>query len=126
MVTIVIPVYNGGHAKSRCRILPRQDLNESFEVLLIDSSSNDGCLDALPYSERLPHTPVKKILAMTHCTLGVELARGKYVAFITQDAIPANRMWLMNLIDPLQNDLTGWRLWLLIAHIDMANSQPMT
>ena len=32
------------------------------------------------------------------------MAQGKYVAFITQDAIPANRMWLMNLVAPLQDD----------------------
>ena len=83
-----------------------RDLDESFEVLLIDSSSSDGCLDALPQDERLRLHKIRKEDFGHGRTrnLGVELAKGKYVAFITQDAIPANRMWLMNLIDPLQND----------------------
>ena len=107
LVTIVIPVYNGGAMlKAVVESCLEQDLNESFEVLLIDSSSNDGCLDALPQDERLRlHTIRKEDFGHGRTrNLGVELARGKYVAFITQDAIPANRMWLMNLIDPLQND----------------------
>ena len=36
--------------------------------------------------------------------LGVELSTSNYVAFLTQDALPANRMWLMNLIAPLRKD----------------------
>ena len=84
----------------------QQDFNEEFEVLLIDSASSDGCLETLPQNERLRlHRIRKKDFGHGRTrNLGVKLARGKYVAFITQDAIPANRMWLMNLVAPLQND----------------------
>ncbi len=107
LVTVVIPVYNGGTMlKSVVESCLAQDLDEEFEVLLIDSSSSDGCLDALPQDQRLRLHRIRKEDFGHGRTrnLGVKLARGEYVAFITQDAIPANRMWLMNLITPLQND----------------------
>ena len=107
VVTVVIPVYNGGSMlKAVVESCLKQDLDEEFEILLIDSSSNDGCLEALPQDERIRLHRIRKEDFGHGRTrnLGVELARGEYVAFITQDAIPANRMWLMNLIAPLQND----------------------
>jgi len=107
VVTVVIPVYNGGTMlKAVVQSCLEQDLDEEFEVLLIDSASNDGCLEALPQDERIRLHRIRKEDFGHGRTrnLGVELARGEYVAFITQDAIPANRMWLMNLIAPLQND----------------------
>ena len=107
LVTVVIPVYNGGTMlKSVVESCLEQDLDKDFEVLLIDSASNDGCLDALPQDARLRYHRIRKEDFGHGRTrnLGVELARGTYVAFITQDAIPANRMWLMNLIAPLRKD----------------------
>ncbi len=107
LVTVVIPVYNGGTMlKTVVEACLAQDLNEEFELLLIDSASSDGGLKALPQDERLRiHRIQKEDFGHGRTrNLGVELARGEYVAFITQDAIPANRMWLMNLIAPLQSD----------------------
>ena len=107
LVTVVIPVYNGGTMlKVVVESCLDQDLDHAFEVLLIDSESSDGCLEALPQDERVRIHRIRKEDFGHGRTrnLGVKLARGEYVAFITQDAIPANRMWLMNLIAPLQND----------------------
>ena len=107
LVTVVIPVYNGGKMlKTVIESCLEQDLDQEFEVLLIDSASSDGCLDALPKDARLRVHRIRKEDFGHGRTrnLGVELARGDYVAFLTQDAIPANRMWLMNLIAPLQKD----------------------
>ena len=107
LVTVVIPVYNGGTMlKAVVESCLEQDLDQAFEVLLIDSASSDGCIEALPQDERLRLHRIRKEDFGHGRTrnLGVELARGEYVAFITQDAIPANRMWLMNLIAPLRSD----------------------
>ncbi|WP_115080858.1 rhamnan synthesis F family protein [Synechococcus sp. N32] len=107
LITVVIPVYNGGTMlKTVVESCLEQDIDQEFEVLLIDSASSDGCLDGLPQDERLRVHRIRKEDFGHGRTrnLGAELARGEYVAFITQDAIPANRMWLMNLIAPLQKD----------------------
>ena len=130
VVTVVIPVYNGGSMlKAVVESCLKQDLDEEFEMLLIDSSSNDGCLEALPQDERIRLHRIRKEDFGHGRTrnLGVELARGEYVAFITQDAIPANRMWLMNLIAPLQNDpgVAGVSVATWPTRI-MDNSRPMT
>jgi glycosyltransferase involved in cell wall biosynthesis len=107
LVTIVIPVYNGGTMlRSVVESCLAQDLDEEFEILLIDSDSTDGCLQELPKDERIRLHRIRKEDFGHGRTrnLGVKLAIGQYVAFITQDAIPANRMWLMNLIAPLRED----------------------
>ena len=107
LVTVVIPVYNGGKMlKAVVEACLEQDLDHEFEVLLIDSASSDGCLEELPQDDRLRVHRIRKEDFGHGRTrnLGTELAQGEYVAFLTQDAIPANRMWLMNLIAPLQKD----------------------
>ena len=107
LVTIVIPVYNGGKLLKRVvETCLQQDLDAEFEVLIIDSSSTDGCINHLPKDDRIRIHRISKDEFGHGRTrnLGVNLARGEFVAFITQDAIPANRMWLMNLIAPLQAD----------------------
>jgi glycosyltransferase involved in cell wall biosynthesis len=107
IVTIVIPVFNGGKLLRRVvETCLQQDLDYEFEILIINSSSTDGCIDYLPQDERIRVHQISKEEFGHGRTrnLGVKLARGTFIAFITQDAIPANRMWLMNLIAPLQED----------------------
>ena len=107
IVTIVIPVYNGGELLSRVvETCLQQDLDAEFEILIIDSSSTDGCIDDLPEDDRIRiHRIAKGEFGHGRTrNLGVSLARGEFVAFLTQDAMPANKMWLMNLISPLQDD----------------------
>ena len=107
IVTIVIPVYNGGDLLSRVvETCLQQDLDAELEILIIDSSSTDGCLDDLPEDDRIRiHRIAKSEFGHGRTrNLGVSLARGEFIAFLTQDAMPANKMWLMNLIAPLQDD----------------------
>ena len=107
IVTIVIPVYNGGDLLSGVvETCLQQDLDAEFEILIIDSSSTDGCIDDLPEDDRIRiHRIAKGEFGHGRTrNLGVSLARGEFVAFLTQDAMPANKMWLMNLIAPLQDD----------------------
>ena len=122
LVTVVIPVYNGGKMlKAVVEACLEQDLDQEFEVLLIDSASSDGCLEGLPQDDRLRVHRIRKEDFGHGRTrnLGTELAQGEYVAFLTQDAIPANRMWLMNLIAPLQKDPhVAGVFGCHIAHID--------
>ncbi|EAU72305.1 Lipopolysaccharide biosynthesis protein-like [Synechococcus sp. BL107] len=127
LVTIVIPVYNGGDLLSRVveRCL-QQDLDAEFEILIIDSSSSDGCINHLPKDDRIRIHRISKSEFGHGRTrnLGVNLARGEFVAFITQDAMPANQMWLMNLIAPLQAD--GKVAGVFGCHIAHEGHSPLT
>ena len=61
LVTVVIPVYNGGKMlKAVVESCLAQDLDHAFEVLLIDSASSDGCLEQLPQDERLRLHRIRK------------------------------------------------------------------
>jgi len=107
LVTVVIPVCNGGSfLKKVVKSCLEQELDAEFEILIIDSSSTDDCLNELPNDPRLRIHSIRRDEFGHGRTrnLGAKLARGHYVAFITQDAIPANRMWLLNLIAPLRKD----------------------
>ena len=49
MVTVVIPVHNGGDMlRAVVEACLDQDIDVGFEVLLIDSASSDGCLKRSP------------------------------------------------------------------------------
>ena len=84
LVTIVIPVYNGGAMlKTVVESCLQQNLNQEFEVLLIDSSSNDGFIEKLPQDKRIRLHKINKEDFGHGRTrnLGVKLSRSEYVAF---------------------------------------------
>lgn len=107
LVTVVIPTHNGGILLKECiQSVLKQLTNFSYEILVIDSSSNDGSIEEI---SNLPKTRIYKINKNDFGhgktrNLGVKLSEGEYVAYLTQDAIPANKFWLQNLIAPMLED----------------------
>jgi len=73
-----------------------------FEVLVIDSGSTDGTVDAVSSRDgvRLHQIPNSTFGHGRTRNLAVELAKGDFVVFITQDARPATEHWLDELIGP--------------------------
>ena len=106
-VSIVIPVFNGGDllldVVNACL---NQHLDSCFELIIIDSESTDGAIERLPDDPRLTVQAIHQRDFGHGKTrnLGASLAKGEYVAYITQDALPANPFWLANLIAPLESD----------------------
>ena len=103
-VTIVIPVLNAGtFLPDLLPMLQRQQSPYPVDILLIDSHSQDNTVEvALRYS----NTRVIPIDLFTHGgarNLGVEQAHGDIIVFLTQDALPADDHWLVELITPLMN-----------------------
>lgn len=107
IASVVIPTKNGGKIfENVLRSVLEQDLNvnEAFEVIVVDSGSNDGTVELVKKTqERYPNVVLKEILPKEFGhgrtrNLGASLARGKNVVFITQDALPYNKVWLKNLI----------------------------
>jgi len=71
----------------------------NFEVIIIDSSSIDNTLE---YAKKYP-IKIFKILRSDFGhgktrNLGAKLARGRFLVYLSQDAIPANNNWLANLL----------------------------
>ncbi|WP_137168125.1 rhamnosyltransferase WsaF family glycosyltransferase [Salinimonas lutimaris] len=104
--TVVIPTYNGGSLLHE--VIDRikdQHVPWQYEILIIDSSSTDGSVDKYINDGRinLKVIPQKDFNHGATRNFAVEIAEGEFVAFITQDALPADSMWLYNLVSVLEH-----------------------
>ncbi|MGO4105193.1 glycosyltransferase family 2 protein [Leifsonia sp. YAF41] len=102
--TIVIPTLNGEpYLGAILDALKAQDFTGEYEVLVIDSGSSDGTMDivrARPWV-RLHEIPNEEFGHGTTRNLGARLARGRMIAYLTQDAVPSNAQWLTEITAPL-------------------------
>ncbi len=102
-VSVVIPSYNSAKTIRRCiDSLLRQDINERFEIIIVDSSK-DG-------TERMVKKLYKnvKVIHLDEQTypgkarnIGVKNASGGCVAFIDSDCV-ADKSWLRRLTESLK------------------------
>lgn len=97
-VTVAIPVRNGGaRLREVLEAVRAQRLDRPIELLVADTSSTDGSAElarsfgaaVLPI-ERYSHGGTRNLL--------MERAAGAHVAFLTQDAVPADAHWLARLL----------------------------
>lgn len=107
--TVVIPTKNGGSRfQEVLNAVLSQDTPWKFEILVIDSGSTDG---TIAYCETLPDVKIHKIPSHEFGhgktrNLAISLARGEYIALITQDALPANNLWLSSLVQAVEQSPT--------------------
>jgi rhamnosyltransferase len=108
LVSIIIPVKDGlPHIADVYGMIKRQDVDFKFEVVVIDSGSTDGSLDAVPVDDerfRLIEIPSASFGHGRTRNFGVQVARGELCVFLTHDAVPANSLWLQELVRPLRED----------------------
>ena len=99
VLTIAIPVLNG--ARELEQLLPalhRQQITTRTEIVIADSESDDGSAE-LARAHGATVIPVKRA-SFSHGgtrNLLMESSHGDLVAFLTQDALPADDQWLAQL-----------------------------
>nr|WP_179453883.1 glycosyltransferase family 2 protein [Leifsonia soli] len=106
-VTIAILTYNGEEYLARIlEMIRRQDYPGSVEVLVIDSGSTDRTLSIVrSFPEvRLHEIPNSEFGHGRTRNLAAQLATGRFVAYLTHDAIPASESWLRELLAPFELD----------------------
>lgn len=104
-VSVVIPTHNGGELfKTVLERVLAQQLPWRFEVVVVDSSSTDGTAEFLKsQSSVITHTiPKSEFQHGKTRNLGAKIAKGDYIAVITQDALPVDEYWLYHLIASLK------------------------
>jgi len=112
-VSVCIPTYNGGQLLHQVVERVRsQRAPWKFEIIIVDSSSTDGSIERLGLTEtrdrsrepdqRLERIPKAEFQHGRTRNLCASLARGEFVAFLTQDALPADEFWLYNMVTVLQ------------------------
>jgi rhamnosyltransferase len=98
---VFIPTWNGGPVFERVldRVLA-QRASFPFEVLVIDSGSKDGTVDAVRRrpAVRLIEIPNSEFNHGLTRNRAVREARGEVVALLTQDAEPLDEDWLERLV----------------------------
>lgn len=106
VVSIILPTKNGGAEFRRClSAVFDQAGAPSFEVIVIDSGSSDDTLDIARSFPVTLHqiSPAEFGHARTR-NLGASMARGRYLIYLTQDAVPANDHWLHSLVRNLEEN----------------------
>ncbi|MFC6354782.1 glycosyltransferase [Luethyella okanaganae] len=106
-VTVIVPTFNGAdHLDDVLHALARQEFPGTVEILVIDSGSTDGTVEIVRShpTVRLHEIPNVEFGHGRTRNLAARLARGRLLAYLTQDAIPADQNWLRELTAPLEPD----------------------
>ena len=100
MISVVIPVKNGGDDLARClATIARQRLDDEVEVVVVDSGSTDGSQEAARRAGAVVHEiPASEFGHGSTRNLGVGIARGEVLVFTSQDAVAADDRWLATLV----------------------------
>lgn len=103
-VSVIIPTFNGERYLGEVLdAIAAQRFEGVIETLVIDSGSTDATLELV---RSRPHVRLHQIQNSEFGhgrtrNLGAQLARGRTIVFLTQDATPAASDWIAELIAPL-------------------------
>lgn len=99
MISVLIPVRNGGEELRRClEMLNAQEIDDDYEVVIVDSGSTDGSAElARSMGVRVHEIPAEEFHHGRTRNLLVTLARGDIIVWTSHDAYPENTRWLATL-----------------------------
>lgn len=103
--SIVIPTCNAGEMlRLVLDSVFAQKAPWPFEVIVLDSQSTDGTVELIQSYDQIVYREIERS-SFNHGgtrNFGVKIAAGEFVAFLTQDAIPATDYWLYDLVSMLE------------------------
>lgn len=108
-VSVVVPVKDGAaHLPALLAALREQQVTGGFELVALDSGSRDGSRELLAAPQDFALTLIDVAPAdFDHGAtrnLGARTARGAFLVFLSQDALPAGPRFLEALVEPLRQD----------------------
>lgn len=105
MISVVIPVRNGGADLARCLQAIRRQQAGAVEIVVVDSGSTDSSVEvARGHGARVHEIPASEFGHGRTRNLGASLAGGDVLVFTSQDAYAADDRWLELLVEPLERD----------------------
>ena len=125
MISVVIPVKNGGSDLRRCLdAIAAQRLDDEVEVVVVDSGSTDGSVEvARSAGARVHEIPAAEFNHGGTRNLLVTLAGGDRIVFTSQDAHAERDDWLAVLTAPLSDPQVAGVYGRQIAHEDASPSE---
>jgi rhamnosyltransferase len=106
VISVVIPVKNGGQDLARCLDAIRaQRIEVPVEIVVVDSGSTDDSVTIARSHDAVVHEiPADEFSHGASRNIGADLASGDTLVFISQDAYPVDERWLVHLTTPLGLD----------------------
>lgn len=110
-VSIIIPTKNGGDIfKQVLKQLVIQKNIESYEIIVIDSGSKDNTINHVKTVQKIYDNIILEEIPSSEFghgktrNYGATIAKGEFLVFITQDALPYDENWLSEMIKPFLLD----------------------
>lgn len=103
LATICIPTYNGeDYIESLLQMVFKQKLARPYEVIVIDSGSTDKTLSIVKKFNKvnLHEIPNSEFGHGKTRNLAASMAKGEFIVYLSQDAVPAHERWLEFMIEP--------------------------
>lgn len=99
-ISIIIPTKNGESDIGEClKGIFQQTTDLEYEVIVIDSGSCDRTVNIIrEFPVQLIQIKPEEFGHGKTRNLGARYAKGKYLVYLTQDAYPADKLWLSSLI----------------------------
>jgi rhamnosyltransferase len=106
-ISIIIPTYNASrYLDAQLKALLSQSIKDS-EIIIVDSSSSDNTLEiSKSYGAHALVIPKKEFDHGGTRTLAGKKAKGEFLIYLTQDALPCDAFAIANLLQPLLNEKT--------------------
>ena len=121
MISVLMRSHNDiKYIKATVEALLNQDVDDSVEIISCDDHSTDGTAEYLAGVPQLRKIAPPEGRYVPGKTLNymVSKAQGEYIVFNNGDAIPQNREYLKNLVEPLKNQETDCVFGNQTARID--------
>ncbi|MFN7003889.1 MAG: glycosyltransferase, partial [Roseinatronobacter sp.] len=103
--SVIVPTLNGGAIYHELLDrLTRQKTDFEFELVVVDSGSRDDTVErtrALPFA-RVVEIDKSQFQHGRTRNLAAAHAKGEFLLFLTQDALPADNFWLYNFIHSME------------------------
>lgn len=102
-VSVICPVYNGENYLKKLFLKIREQENIDFiEIIVPVSKSSDNSLEEAKNYGDIAYEVINFNHGKTRHEAALK-AKGEYLVFITQDIMPADKLWLYNLIKNLDH-----------------------
>ena len=106
MISVVILTKDGErYLEKLIKTIFGQELDESFEIICIDSGSKDRTVEICKkFSVEVFSIKDFNFNHGLTRNFGIGVAKGRYIILLSQDALPFDKNWMKNLIRNLNED----------------------
>jgi rhamnosyltransferase len=105
-ISIIIRTFNEeNHIEKLLRRIFQQEIDEPFEVIIVDSGSDDRTLDiARRYPVFIETIKSSDFSFGRSLNVGIKKSSGNFLVFISAHCYPSNKVWLKNLLLPFKDN----------------------